>query len=166
MSYQLPPIVSQLVKKWMYAAVANATMDQLYYQYFESHICPVGTAGEHCDQPCDPNHGTANAEGVCVCESIRWTGEDCSVEILENPNTIPLEWKAVAYGMLLLNVLAIAACGSWLWVHRHTAPVRVSQPFFLVLVLLGCLISSSTIVALAQEDEDGGEVPACMAIPW
>ena len=44
--------------------------------------------------------------------------------------------------------------------------MRVSQPFFLALVLIGCGISSSTIIAMAQEDEGNGPVDACMAIPW
>ena len=74
--------------------------------------------------------------------------------------------KLIAFIMYGINCALIGACSLWLLVYRNTAQVRVSQPFFLLLVLLGCLISSSTILALAQEDEGDGPVVACMAIPW
>ena len=74
MSYNLPPIVSHLMKKWMYAAVADGIMDELYFEYFQKESCPIGRAGESCDEFCHPVHGTADARRVCVCESIKWTG--------------------------------------------------------------------------------------------
>ncbi|CAB9501374.1 acid type B receptor subunit 2 [Seminavis robusta] len=168
MSNDLSPIVSKLFKKWVYAAVANATLDKLYYTYFQKELCPVGTAGENCELPCDPEHGTADARGVCVCESPRWTGDDCSIEIPENTNKIPPSLKIGAYCMLGANVAVIVGCAIWLYCYRNTTQVTYSQPFFLLLVLLGCLISSSTIIPLAQEDSptDDTAVPACMMIPW
>ena len=45
MRRDLPEIVSTYVKRWMYAAVANATLDELYFKYFKKELCPVGTAG-------------------------------------------------------------------------------------------------------------------------
>jgi 7 transmembrane sweet-taste receptor of 3 GCPR len=74
--------------------------------------------------------------------------------------------KLIAYIMLGINLLAIIICGVWLCWQRDSPQVKVSQPFFLALVLLGCAISSSTIIAMAQEDDGDGPVPACMAIPW
>ena len=162
----LPNLVSTYLKKWMYAAVANATLDELYFQWFQKGLCPVGTAGENCELPCDALHGAANAEGVCVCESTKWTGHDCSLEVPEDTNLIPLTLKVLAYVMLGVNLTVIVVCGVWLYWQRHSQQVRVSQPFFLGLVLLGCGISSSTIIAMAQEDEGDGPVDACMAIPW
>ena len=41
-----------------------------------------------------------------------------------------------------------------------------SQPFFLALVLVGCLVSTATILAMAREDEGDGPVDSCVAIPW
>ena len=53
--------------------------------------------------------------------------------------------------MIGINFFAIAVCAIWLVCHRENAPVKVAQPLFLGLVLLGCLVSTSTIFALAQE---------------
>lgn len=86
MSYKLPHIVSQLMKKWMYAAVANATTDDLYFQYFQKELCPVGTAGENCELYCDPVHGEADTRGKCVCESSKWTGGKCVGSVLSVVN--------------------------------------------------------------------------------
>ena len=166
MSLDLDPMVSLLMNRWIFAAVTNATLDELYFQYFQKALCPIGTAGEACELPCDPDHGEANARGVCVCQSSKWTGDDCSIEVMENTNMIPPVLKILAYCMFFFNMIVIIACGVWLYIHRKRTQIRVSQPFFLVMVLVGCLISSSTIIALAQEDEGSGPVPACMAIPW
>jgi hypothetical protein len=162
----LPPITLRLFKKWMYDANTNATNDALYSKYFQKALCPVGTAGESCELPCDPDHGAANSRGVCVCSSTKWSGDDCSIEVPENVNLIPVSLKLSAYAMVGINVVTILAAAAWLAWQRNTQQVRVSQPSFLVLVLVGCLISSSTIVVLAQEDAGDGPVSACMAIPW
>lgn len=164
--HDLDPVVALYLKKWMYAAVANATLDDLYFQYFQKELCPVGTAGEHCEKPCDPVHGTADSRGVCVCESVKWTGDDCSIEVPEETNLIPTTLKVLSYVMVGINFAFIAGCGAWLYWKRNSAQVRVSQPFFLSLVLLGCGISSSTILAMGQESAGDGPVEACMAIPW
>jgi hypothetical protein len=82
-------------------------------------------------------------------------------------NFIPTTLKVLALTLFGINFAVIIACGVWLILYRGTNQVAVSQPFFLVLVLIGCLISSSTIIAMAQEDDDGHEPEnACMAIPW
>ena len=70
----LDPIASFLLNKWIYAAISNQVIDELYYEYFAKKLCPIGTAGVNCELPCDPDHGSSNAQGQCVCESIRWTG--------------------------------------------------------------------------------------------
>jgi len=48
----------------------------------------VGTAGLNCEKPCDPAHGTADAEGNCVCQSAKWTGDDCKTEVPEELNLL------------------------------------------------------------------------------
>lgn len=129
----------------------------------------MGTAGEHCELPCDPDHGAADATGQCVCESIRWTGDDCAVEVPQDTHSIPVSLKAMAYCMLGFNVIVIGICASWLHYCRFSAQVRYAQPSFLWLVLLGCLISSCTIIPMAQEDggdADNNAPGSCMAIPW
>jgi hypothetical protein len=88
------------------------------------------------------------------------------VEVPEELNLIPPPVKAIAYSMFGFNLLVILICAVWLYWKRETPQVQVSSPIFLLLVLLGCLISSSTIIAMAQEDAGDDPVPACMAVPW
>jgi hypothetical protein len=168
LSYRLDPAVTLLLKRWIYAATINGTIDELYFKYFQASLCPVGTAGEHCELPCDPDHGQAGSDGTCLCKSQKWQGDDCSGQVPEDMNSIPTSLKAIAYAMLAFNVIVIIVCLLWLHRCRFSAQVKYSQPFFLRLVLLGCLISSCTIIPLAQED--GGDIDnppnSCMAIPW
>lgn len=70
----LDQTTSFLLNKWMYAAISNQVIDELYFEYFEKKQCPIGTAGVQCELPCDPDFGSSNAQGQCVCKSIRWTG--------------------------------------------------------------------------------------------
>lgn len=165
-SRQLPQVEVLLMDKWMRDAITNSTVDELYYQYFQKALCPLGTAGEQCELPCDPDHGKSNVKGECICESAKWTGADCSLEIPENTNALSPGMVVAGYVLFGVNVLAALICAGWLYWKRSSPQVLVSQPFFLSLVLVGCLISSSTILALAQKDDGEGPVPACMAIPW
>jgi hypothetical protein len=117
---------------------------------------------EHCELSCDPKHGQASPEGKCICESKKWTGDDCSQEVPEDTNLIPSTITAIAYAMMEFNLLLIVFCGGWLYWKRNSSQVQVSQPFFLSLVLLGCAVSSSAIIAMGQEDPGDGPVRACM----
>jgi hypothetical protein len=66
--------VAFLLNKWMYAAVSNQTVSELYFEYFAKKLCPIGMAGKNCELFCDPEHGSADAAGDCVCASPRWIG--------------------------------------------------------------------------------------------
>lgn len=79
---------------------------------------------------------------------------------------IPNEIKYTAYAMFGLNASSILMCVVWLYYHWWSSQVRFSQPNLLLLVLFGCMVSSSTIIAMAQEDEGEGPVEACITIPW
>lgn len=106
---------------------------------------------------------------ICIHISLRLLHcqkDDCSVEVSENLNMIPPALKAVGFVMFGINVLVSLVCGLWIIWKRESPQVRRSQPFFLLLVLVGCLISTSTILAMAQEDEGDGPVLACSFIPW
>jgi hypothetical protein len=70
----LDPAVAFLLNKWMYAAVSNQTVNELYFEYFGKKLCPIGTAGKNCEIFCDPEHGSSDAAGQCVCASPRWIG--------------------------------------------------------------------------------------------
>lgn len=87
--YDLDPTTVKLLKRWMYAAKSNATLDELYDKYFSINLCPLGFAGPNCDEPCNPIHGRSDRLGNCVCESTKWAGADCSIEVVEDTNGIP-----------------------------------------------------------------------------
>jgi gamma-aminobutyric acid type B receptor len=114
------------------------------------------------------DRGNATNDSILLTCSLDWmfnTQDDCSIEVPEDLNMIPFALKLIAFVMLGFSVVVIVLCGLWLYVQWNSSQVRASQPFFLLLVLFGCLVSSSTILALAQED--GGDGPVkCMAIPW
>jgi len=68
--------------------------------------------------------------------------------------------------MFAINMVLCICCAIWLYWQRNSNQVKVSQPFFLYLVLFGCVISTSTIVIMVQEHEGTGPVVACAFIPW
>ena len=137
-----------LINKWLYKASFDSVLDELYRKYYSVQLCPIGKSGENCDLPCDPDHGRSNAIGECICDSIRWTGSDCSEELQVDLHLIPLPLKVVGYVMFGINVLAVMICLVWLQFHKETRQVKLSQPFFLHLVLLGCVVSSATIITM------------------
>jgi len=157
--------VSKLFKKWMRAAVANATMDRLHFEHFQRERCTVGTAGLNCEKPCDPAHGTADAEGNCVCQSAKWTGDDCKAEVQEELNLLFTPLAHGACALVGINHMLVPFCGWWLFCHREQASVQVAQPSILMTILVGCVTSTSAIFLLTQEDTGDGAV-ACMACPW
>ncbi|KAL7539042.1 hypothetical protein ACHAXR_008995 [Thalassiosira sp. AJA248-18] len=164
MSFKMDPNVTMLLEKWMYAAIS--VVDQLTDTYFGANLCPLGLSGKKCDQSCDRNHGVSDREGTCACQSAKWTGEDCSVEVKENLNLYP-KWEiAVCYVFFGINTLACALCAVWVHWKRSNMRVEVSQPFFLNLILLGCVISSTSIIPLIQQSNGDGPVPGCSVFPW
>lgn len=165
-SLKLPEIVRWGMKRWIYAAIQNATMDELYGKYFKPQTCPLGRAGSDCQAYCHPDHGQANPAGKCVCDSAKWTGDDCSIEVFEDFNLIPPALKILGNVMFGINAAVVMFCAIWLYFKRQTKQVKVMQPFFLSMVLLGCLVSSSTILALGIEGKRNESVDGCMLIPW
>lgn len=176
---RLNPLYQQLMLRWIYEAQQTGILDELYQQYFQSATCKVGFAGENCDEPCDPDHGKSDKYGVCICTSTRYTGADCSKEVSEDKNLIADSASVtIAYAMIGINFTVVAICAIWLACFRNATPVKVAQPLFLALVLVGCVVSTSTIFAMAQEDAGAeiaddnpyghgeADLPACMAIPW
>ena len=168
MNARLDPLHQQLIVRWMYEAWQKGDLDDLFNRYFNPTSCPPGRAGLNCDQPCSATYGIADRNGNCICESARWVGADCSQELVENKNLLSVPLLATCYAMAAINFFLIGMSAIWLFWNRNTAQVQVSQPFFLCLVLLGCLVSTSTIFAFVQQDDDidNAEVPNCMIIPW
>lgn len=155
-----------LLNKWIYAAIVNTTLDELYNTYFSYKLCPIGTAGENCTEPCHPKNGEADIEGKCVCDSTRWTGDDCSIEVMEDMNLIPVALKAIAYSLYTILFVIILLCSLWLYRNKETPQVVSYQPLFLSLILIGCFISSSAMAVIGIESETHVSTVVCMLGPW
>jgi len=153
-------------KKWMYRSIIDTHLDHFHYKYLEEKICPLGTSGKNCDQDCDPEHGRSDVNGDCQCHSLKWFGKNCSLEVKEEKNLIPKALVVLGYIFFSINLFAFILCAVWLHWKRKSKQVKVSQPFFLYLVLLGCTIETSTIVIMVQQDAGDGLVVACPFIPW
>jgi hypothetical protein len=101
-------------------------------------------------------------EGTCFCFTPRWTGENCSDEVEENMNEIPLYLVIVSYCYFSILSILIAAGTIMVYIFRDSIIIQVSQPFFLYLLLLGCGLTSTAIVALVQTESD----LACVLSRW
>jgi len=118
--------------------------------------CRSGFAGPLCASQCHQKNGKSDVTGKCICISTRWSGASCTVEIKENKNLISPALKSLGILMFAFNAICCVGLFIWVGVKKHTPQVRGAQPFFLYLVLLGCIISSSTILALSQENTSAG----------
>jgi len=81
--------------------------------------------------------------------------------------------KYVGYVCFGLVAASVVFCFTWTACNRSTLVVRVAQPFFLMMVAVGVLIMSSSLIPLSSDD--GGDmepeshrwsVGICMSIPW
>jgi hypothetical protein len=100
---------------------------------------------------------------------------------LELDKVYPLNFDENALGSVIIVgyvcfafvVLSVFVCFVWTVYNRSAIVVRAAQPFFLLIVLGGIVILSSTIIPLSLDD--GGDpdsisstfaVGICMSIPW
>ena len=104
-------------------------------------------------------------------------------------NKVPVEFPPLTVEENLLGDLrilgytcfAIIACATlygmgWTLVHRRTIVVHTAQPVFLILLSLGVLILSASLVPLSFDDqgvahdswadENLGATMLCMSLPW
>jgi hypothetical protein len=86
-------------------------------------------------------------------------------------NTNQLGGGIRAYGFTIASVTMVTAVGFAVWTHVHrTSPVvRISQPFFLILICAGVFVLASSIFPLAIDDGFASQEAcdrACMSIPW
>jgi len=82
-----------------------------------------------------------------------------------------LEW--VGYSCFGVVAISVIACVSWTVLFRKALVVQVAQPFFLIMIALGVLILSSSLVPLSFDDSGDPQpmsntwaVGVCMSIPW
>eukprot|EP00522_Entomoneis_paludosa_P007414 CAMPEP_0172454748 /NCGR_PEP_ID=MMETSP1065-20121228/11644_1 /TAXON_ID=265537 /ORGANISM="Amphiprora paludosa, Strain CCMP125" /LENGTH=1032 /DNA_ID=CAMNT_0013207129 /DNA_START=2817 /DNA_END=5915 /DNA_ORIENTATION=+ len=150
-----------------------------------AQLSPCGQQ-EDSDSGCDEN-------GQCVCDSSRGLvsigrGKTAQCIPQEEANLIVPQVKAIGYVFVGVSMLMALFCLVWVYRHKDNTLVRVSQPLFMVLLVVGCVISSMAILPLGAEDKDafssttnhlsnGDEVEqsdanisrinaSCMTVPW
>lgn len=72
-------------------------------------------------------------------------------------------------GFVLFGIVVVTATSfaSWMYINRKVRVVRVSQPMFLILVAVGVVIMTSSMIPLSFDDSDHVNTTAsCMSIPW
>lgn len=103
--------------------------------------------------------------------------DENSFDVCARPLTIVLNDNFTESGILSFAYLAVGvswACSLfflyWLFSHRKLNFVKASQPEFLILMCLGGIISSSTLIALSFEagknDDDTKATIGCTAAPF
>lgn len=88
----------------------------------------------------------------------------------QEPNLIPLGIKYAGYSFVGINWLLALVFMSWTFRNRNDPVVKIGQTGFLMLICIGAIISSSSIIALSHEvdvDEDtSAATMACRALPF
>ncbi|CAB9525581.1 Gamma-aminobutyric acid (GABA) B receptor [Seminavis robusta] len=116
----------------------------------------VGMSSYEC-QPCKDGSGTDAFMGAAICHQV----ED---------NLIPRGLLAFGYCIMLLSLCCSLGFAVWTVIHRHDAVVKIGQIEFLLLICLGSMISSSSIIPLSFQagtnDNTSAASAACVTIPW
>lgn len=88
--------------------------------------------------------------------------------ITENMSLVPV--AAIAVGWCLAGILIICcmALAWWLYKYRNKHVVRIAQPLFLTMLLIGTLVMASSIIPMTFQEPTSqrGLDIACMATPW
>ena len=104
--------------------------------------------------------------GITGCIDVDTAIADCTIHMDYNYLT-----TIRGFGLFLCAIVMLSslACCAWTEVHRKHRVVIASQPFFLSIICIGCLIMASSIIPLSIDDSVAspeGCSKACMAFPW
>ena len=90
-------------------------------------------------------------------------GEQCNEPIEYNylSKIRPVGLAAAAVAMA-----AAVGCGVWTYCNRQNAVVKASQPFFLVIICVGCFVMTSSIIPLSVDDSIASQEGASMVSCW
>jgi hypothetical protein len=104
----------------------------------------------------------------CIYDSTRTI--QVSVRVSPEPDLNHLV-KIRLGGLALYGIVLTTGLGFMIWMYRfrETPVVRASQPLFLVMICVGCLVMGSGILPLSVDDglaSQRGCDMACMAAPW
>ena len=126
--------------------------------------------------PCALNGNACNALGLCVCEAVDeyavGIGPNATCIPAENMNFITPALKGFVYFLIALTLYVAVMCLGWIYRYRNNMLVKVAQPNCLGLIILGCIVSTTSIIPMGIEtdyrdspDINGADA-ACMAVPW
>mmetsp|Transcript_19758 Transcript_19758/g.44440 ORF Transcript_19758/g.44440 Transcript_19758/m.44440 type:complete len:435 (-) Transcript_19758:155-1459(-) len=125
---------------------------------------------------CVKSGNTCDEQGLCVCAEAdeyavgSGAGATCIPE--ENMNFITPALKVFVYVLLAVTLLIAFGCLAWIYVYRDNTLVKVAQPSCLGLIVLGCIVSTLSMIPMGYETEyrDSPDIrgadAACMAFPW
>jgi len=134
---------------------------ELWLQYKDSNLTFRVHLSARIFVPC-MNGNVDDSRGICVCSSPRWTNKDCSIEKKEDRNELPTASLVSGYSLFAILFIVICGCLVFVRAEERKGPVKAAQPFFLYIVLSGCLLSALAIVVLLVEESD----VACALGPW
>jgi len=107
-------------------------------------------------------------------KSITCHGESI-LDVNNDRNLLPTSLVTGLLSLMYIVATVVLACIAVLVIKRREKDVRLWQPFYLYVLLLGCLITLSAIIPMSMDDRDikpnsDGSYPvldhACMATPW
>merc|ERR1711981_1028184 len=114
--------------------------------------------------------------GLCVCEAVDeyavGIGPDATCIPAENMNFITPALRGFVYFLIALTLWVAVMCLGWIYRYRNNMLVKVAQPNCLGLIILGCIVSTTSIIPMGIETEYrdspdiNGADAACMAVPW
>jgi len=85
-----------------------------------------------------------------------------------NYHLIPTGMQAIGLSFCAISILTSIGWALWVIQGRNTNAVKISQPFFLLQLCLGCLVLASAIIPMSLQEpipQQGLDI-ACMSIPW
>ena len=123
-------------------------------------------------QSCPVSNGHCNSEGgscygsFCTCSD--GMSCDCSCDELIDYNYLT---TIRPVGLLLMAIAMVGSmlCAIWTQLNKKVDVVKAAQPFFLLLICIGCFVMASSIIPLSIDDSiasQRGCSMACMGFPW
>ena len=99
--------------------------------------------------------------GSCACDPA-WSGTVCDIatsttngDQSHDKSFVAASVKGLCLALCAINITLAVVFAMWAVMFRAQSAVRAAQPQFLVLICLGCIISSATIIPVTMDDDDG-----------
>lgn len=84
----------------------------------------------------------------------------------QNRQHIPLGVKYACWTLAVMTMGAVLGLIAWTWLQRNQDLIRVSQPLFLTMMLVGVLMMASSVLFLGWEEPCNSLGFICTLVPW